>query len=184
MSEPANIQRYTYEEYRNFPDDLRCELIAGQIYDMAPAPSTRHQEIVGKIYHLVRSFLESSGHRCRVFIAPVDVILADDQVVQPDVFLVCDRSKVHERGVFGAPEVVFEILSASTIKKDRTKKMDIYRRYGVLEYFLVDPDNEFIEKHEFLEDRSAQRVYTFESEQTLSIDTIGLEIMAKELFPV
>ncbi|MGC8493495.1 MAG: Uma2 family endonuclease [Syntrophobacteraceae bacterium] len=184
MSEPAKIQRYTYEDYRNFPDDLRCELIDGQIFDMAPAPSTNHQEIAGKIYHLARSFLESSGNNCRVFIAPVDVVLAEDQVVQPDVFLVCDRSKIHERGLFGAPDVVFEILSASTIKKDRTKKLDLYRRYGVSEYFLVDPDNEFIEKHEFLENRSEQRVHTFEGEQTLTIDTVGLEIVAKELFPV
>lgn len=173
---------YTYEDYKDFPDEFRCELIDGRIYDMTPAPSMRHQEIAGELYRIIGNHVKNVGHRCRVFIAPVDVILAQDQVVQPDIFIVCERSKIDKHALVGAPDVVFEILSPSTSKKDRTKKMDLYRRFEVSEYFLVDPENELVEEFMYSEGRYWVKG-SYEGDEVFSIDTISLEIAAKDLFP-
>lgn len=176
-----NQELYTYEDYRSFSDDFRCEIINGQIYDMTPAPSVKHQRTTGKIYRLVGNYLEGKAHHCQVFIAPTDVVLAEDQVVQPDVFLVCDGKKIQDQAVFCAPDVVFEILSPSTWKKDRNKKMKVYRRFGVLEYFLVDPESELVEKYVFSQDRIGF-AESYEGDEVFSIDAVGLELKAKDLF--
>ncbi len=173
---------FTYEDYKHFPDELRCEIIDGRIYDMTPAPTVKHQDIAGKIYHRIMNHLEADNHHCRVFIAATDVILADDKVVQPDVFIVCDKTKIQPHAIIGTPDVIFEVLSPSTSKKDRTKKMKLYRKFGVSEYFLVDPDIEIIEKHAFSEGRIIAGD-AYEGEETFSIDAIGLELTAKDLFP-
>jgi len=176
-----NQASYTYEDYKGFPDDLRCEIINGQISDMTPAPSLRHQEIVLKLGRLLGDYLDTREHPCRVYIAPADVILAEDDVVQPDVFIVCDQSKIRKEGLFGAPDVVFEVLSPATAKKDRSKKSKLYRRFGVLEYFLVDPDIELVEKYVFPQGRIGF-IESYEGDETFSIDTVGLELTAKDLF--
>jgi Uma2 family endonuclease len=173
---------YTYEDYKNFPDEFRCEIIDGRIYDMTPAPSIRHQEIAGELYRIIGNHLRNAGNRCRVFIAPADVILARDQVVQPDIFIVCDRTKIEKHALVGAPDVVFEILSPSTLKKDRTKKMDLYRRFEVSEYFLVDPENEIVEGFVYSEGRYWVKG-SYEGDGVFFIDGIGLEIVAKDVFP-
>jgi Uma2 family endonuclease len=176
-----NQASYTYEDYKGFPDDFRCEIINSEVYDMTPAPSVKHQRVAGKIYRLLGNYLEGKAHRCQFYIAPTDVVLADDQVVQPDVFLVCDEEKVQDKAIFGAPDVVFEVLSAATGKKDRSKKMKLYRRFGVLEYFLVDPDNELVEKYVFSQGQIGF-VESYEGDEAFSIDTIALELAAKDLF--
>jgi Uma2 family endonuclease len=172
---------YTYEDYKGFPDDFRCEIIDGQVFDMTPAPSMRHQEIVLKLGRILADHLDTQAHHCRVYIAPADVILAERDVVQPDVFIVCDQSKIRKEGLFGVPDVVFEVLSAATAKNDRGRKMKLYRRFGVLEYFLVDPDNELLEKYTFSGGKiSFAEIY--EGDEIFSIGTVGLELTAKELF--
>ena len=176
-----NQTSYTYEDYKGFPDDLRCEIINGEVYDMTPAPFVKHQRVAGMIFRLVGNYLEGKGHPCQAFIAPTDVVLADDQVVQPDVFLVCDEKKIQDKAIFGAPDVVFEVLSPATGKKDRSKKMKLYRRFGVLEYFLVDPENELVEKYVFSQGQIGF-VDSYEGDEAFSIDTVGLELTAKDLF--
>ncbi len=178
----AKQNSFTYEDYKHFPDELRCEIIDGLIHDMTPAPSIKHQEISIELSRLILNHLKAEGSRCRAFAAATDVILADDQIVQPDVFIVCDGTKIHPHAIIGAPDVVFEILSPSTRKKDHTKKLKLYRRFGVLEYFLVDSENQFIEKYAFSE-RQIGVAETYEGEDVFSIDTIGLELAAKDLFP-
>jgi len=177
----ANRSSYTYEDYKGFPDDLRCEIINGEVYDMTPAPSVKHQRVAGEVFRLVVNYLKDKGHSCQAFIAPTDVVLADDQVVQPDIFLVCDEKKIQDKAIFGAPDVVFEILSAATGKKDRNKKMKLYRRFGVLEYFLVDPENELVDKYVFSQGRIGI-VESYEGDEAFFIDTIGLELTPKDLF--
>lgn len=138
-------KHYTYRDYLTWPDDFRCELIDGKVYMMTPAPLLMHQEVVGEIFVQVANVLR--GKPCRVFIAPVDVRLpahaeADedgDVVVQPDVFVVCDASKLDRRGVRGAPDWVVEVLSPSTAGKDQIEKRRLYERHGVPEYWLVHP---------------------------------------------
>jgi Uma2 family endonuclease len=181
-TDPAtNRASYTYEDYQDFPDDLRCEIINGEVYDMTPAPSVKHQRVAGEIFRLTGNYLVSKQHPCQSFIAPTDVVLADDQVVQPDVFLVCDEKKIQDKAIFGAPDVVFEVLSTATGKKDRGKKMKLYRRFGVLEYFLVDPENELVEKYVFSQGRIGF-MESCEGDETFSIDTIGFKLTAKDLF--
>jgi Uma2 family endonuclease len=138
-------QRHTYGEYLSWPEDARYELIDGEAYLMAPAPDLAHQDVAGGVFSQIYSQLE--GKACRAFVAPVDVRLpkldeADDQidtVVQPDVLVVCDPSKLDRRGVRGAPDWVLEVLSPSTAGHDQVLKRRIYEQAGVREFWLVHP---------------------------------------------
>ena len=141
-------RRYTYADYRTWPDDERWELIDGVAWNMSPAPSSRHQGILGELYLQVAPRLK--GTLCRVFLAPFDVLLpeTDSQreddipsVVQPDLTVICNVSRITERGCFGAPDWVVEILSPWTLKKDLDAKFALYERSGIREYWLVDPGN-------------------------------------------
>ena len=138
-------KHYTYADYLTWPDDARYELIDGEAFLMAPAPLIEHQEVAGDVYHQLRNQLD--GKPCRPYIAPVDVRLprndeadaAIDTVVQPDVLVVCDPSKIDRRGVRGAPDWVLEVLSPSTAAHDQIAKRRAYERAGVREYWLVHP---------------------------------------------
>ncbi len=136
---------YTYGDYLTWPEDVRYELIDGKAYLMATAPTLEHQDIAGEIYRQLANQLE--GHPCRPFIAPVDVRLpkADeddaqiDTVVQPDVLVVCNETKLDRRGVRGAPDLVIEVISPASAFHDHQRKRAVYERAGVREYWLVDP---------------------------------------------
>ncbi|HHJ39098.1 MAG: hypothetical protein AXA67_11195 [Methylothermaceae bacteria B42] len=140
-----NQTRYTYRDYLTWPEDVRYELIDGKAYLMAPAPTLDHQDIAGEIYRQLGNQL--AGKPCRPYIAPVDVLLPKqdeaneqvDTIVQPDVLVVCDQSKLERRGVRGAPDFVVEVLSPSTAYHDHQRKREVYERAGVKEYWLVDP---------------------------------------------
>ena len=138
---------YTIDDYLALPDDQRVELIDGVIYDMS-APTPPHQLIGGEIYALLREFLLRKKGSCVPFIAPVDVQLDKDNktMVQPDVCVVCDRSKINRARIFGAPDFVVEVLSPSTKMKDILIKMKKYHSAGVREYWMVDPDAETVTK--------------------------------------
>ena len=173
---------YTYEDYLQFPDEIRCEIIGGEIYDMTPAPTTLHQDVVLEIGALLRIRLREMGSPCRVFIAPTDVYFSEKDVVQPDVLIVCDREKILRRGIVEAPDVIFEVLSPSTEVKDRQEKMELYAKSRVKEYFLINPDLRFIEKHVFLEG-GLKRVRIYHGKDTFTIESIGVELTAQDLFP-
>lgn len=173
---------YTYEDYLTFADDFRCEIINGQVYDMTPSPTSAHQRVSGEIYWLIRDHLRKQTHACQVFVAPLDVVIAKDQVVQPDVFVVCDRRKIEKTHISGAPDVVFETASPATSLKDRREKMQLYERSGVAEYFIVDPDAGFIEKYMSIDGKYA-RAGIYAGDAPFCIDTISLELRAKDLFP-
>ncbi len=150
MSSPDPIRRYTVQDYLSWPDDVRCELIHGQVYDMTPTPSLDHQEVVGALYAALRDESARGRHggggSCRVFVAPVDVVLSRDTVVQPDVVVVCDPAKTADRQrVQGAPDLVVEVLSPSTSIKDRREKRALYEAHGVPEYLIVDPAERYAE---------------------------------------
>ncbi|MEQ1637554.1 MAG: Uma2 family endonuclease [Methylococcales bacterium] len=138
-------KRYTYADYLTWPDDVRYELIDGYAYCMSPAPLLAHQDVAGEIYRQVANIL--LGKKCRAFIAPVDVRLSDpnqddasiDNVVQPDVFVVCDPNKLTRRGILGAPDWIVEVLSPSTAGHDQIIKRQLYECHGVREYWLVHP---------------------------------------------
>ena len=137
--------RFTYADYLNLPEESRYEILDGDLL-MSPSPTTVHQGIVKKLTRILGRILEDSGAG-EVFVAPCDVILSETDVVQPDVFFVsAERSTiVKEKGVFGAPSLVIEVLSPATAERDRTVKAKLYARAGVKELWLVDPDSKTIE---------------------------------------
>ena len=143
--------KYTYKEYCSWPDDERWELIDGVAYNMSPAPTSRHQGLSRELLLKFGNFLKASP--CKVFPAPFDVMLPKfpikseetiNTVVQPDISVICDTSKIIESGCLGAPDLIVEILSPSTSKKDLSEKFYLYERVGVKEYWIVDPGNKYI----------------------------------------
>jgi Uma2 family endonuclease len=136
---------YTYADYLKWTIEERLELIKGKIFRMSPAPNRMHQSIsmriIGPLYNLLR------GQSCRVYAAPFDVRLPlkskkDEDiitVVQPDVCVVCDLSKLDDKGCVGAPDIVVEILSPSNNKKELKNKYEVYEESGVKEYWIIYP---------------------------------------------
>ncbi len=159
-------ERYTYSDYASWPEDTRYELIDGVAYAMA-GPNRRHQEIVLELGRQLANALE--GHPCRVYIAPFDVRLpkadeADDRVdtvVQPDLSVFCDRSKLDEKGARGAPDWVIEVLSPPTAAHDQTVKLPVYERAGVRECWLVHPTDRIVTVY-WLTDGAYDRPDVFE----------------------
>jgi Uma2 family endonuclease len=141
----SSTAKYTYKDYLTWDDDERWELISGQLYNMTPAPSRRHQKLSGELFRQFANFL--FGKTCEVYDAPFDVRLpepgeSDDDaqnVVQPDLVVICDPSKLDDHGCKGSPDLVVEILSPSTSRKDLKEKFLLYERAGVKEYWVVDP---------------------------------------------
>lgn len=142
---PQTTARITYKEFAELPDDgKRYELIEGELV-LNPAPVTRHQQIVRKILVLIdRYFTDHGGGE--VFVAPLDVVLAEDVVLEPDLMVVrSDRmSIVRRKNIQGAPNIVIEVLSDGTRRKDEIVKRKLYERFGVDEYWIVDPDSDTV----------------------------------------
>ena len=147
-------KRYTYADYLNWADDKVRELIDGFIKMMSPAAGTIHQEVSIILSANLYNFIKKNRGACKVFHAPFDVRLpqngekADHQiynVVQPDICVVCDLSKIDERGCIGAPDLVVEIQSFSTAKYDLNEKFDLYETSGVREYWVVYPREKGVE---------------------------------------
>lgn len=149
-SRPGPFRRQDYEA---LPDEPRCELIYGSFY-VSPSPSLLHQTILGLLYEALRRVVGSSGGR--VFFAPLDVALAEHTVVQPDLTYVSrERREILGERIEGAPDLLVEILSPGTARRDRGEKLRLYAESGVREYWVVDPAERQIE---FLENREGSFV--------------------------
>ena len=144
--EQPQSEKLTYQDYLNTPDDVRYELIDGELIVMEPAPTTPHQSVSINLSALLWPFVRRHGLG-KVFHAPTDVYLSETNVVQPDVLFVsaARTAIITERNVHGAPDLVVEIASPSTGQRDRGVKLELYARYGVTEYWLADPAAETIE---------------------------------------
>jgi Uma2 family endonuclease len=143
MADLTLPRRATYADYCTFPDDgLRYEILEGAIY-MTPAPSTLHQYASKRLQRMLETALEARGTHL-VFNAPIDVILSDEDVVQPDL-VVAARSQLSTRGVEGPPLLVVEILSPSRPDYDRLTKARRYAAFGIAHYWIVDPDARTVE---------------------------------------
>ncbi len=140
-------KRYSYADYLKWRFDEYVELIQGKIFKMSPAPSRRHQRISSNILtQFLRTFDSKS---CQVYHAPFDVRLVNNKkstsdekiftVVQPDICVICDPSKLDDRGCLGAPDLIVEILSPATRQKDLNEKYQLYEAAGVREYWIVQP---------------------------------------------
>ena len=137
MGEAVPQSTYDWNDYRSWDDDRRWEIVRGEACAMTPAPSVRHQRVQRELtVQLTASFKDRP---CEVFPAPTDVKLSDEDVVQPDISVVCDPEKVKRTHIEGAPTLVIEILSPSTSAFDRTRKLRLYARSGVTEVWLITP---------------------------------------------
>jgi len=174
------MDKYSWEDYRTWPDDECWEIIDGTPYNMSPAPRPRHQNLVINIGAELRSFFK--GKPCKPFIAPIDVKLSDWDIVQPDLIVVCDKDSIKDTHVDGAPSLVIEVLSPSTEKKDRHQKLELYAKAGVKEYWLVQPFPSFIEI--LVLDNGKYRIEQVfdKDEQLISPSFPELKIDLKEIF--
>ncbi len=141
--------KYSYADYAQWPEDERWELIDGVAYAMT-APQRLHQDIVSELCRQVGNYLY--GKSCKFYVAPFDVRLprqdeADakvETVVQPDLSVICDPSKLDKQGCRGAPDWIVEVLSPSTALKDMDTKRSLYQRHGVQEYWIIHPEDRWI----------------------------------------
>jgi Uma2 family endonuclease len=141
-------KQYTYSDYLLWKFEERVELLRGFIRKMSPAPSRRHQTVLQNINKRFLNRLE--GAHCNVYVAPFDVRLPipsakkDTTVVQPDICVVCDESKLDDYGCNGAPDLIVEILSPSNGKHDIDTKFGLYEEAGVKEYWMVEPEEKMV----------------------------------------
>ena len=174
-------QRFAYSDYLTWPDEERWELIDGKAYDMTPAPSTRHQMVTLNLVRLIST--EVRGTACRCFVAPTDVVFSEHDVVQPDVFVVCDRAKITEANIQGAPDLVIEVVSPSTGLKDKREKRHLYEKFGVREYLLVDPALKSVERFALGTDALYGRGDVFGPTEMLPLLSVeGITINLQEVF--
>lgn len=173
---------YTLEDYYALPDDKRVELIDGYFYDMA-SPSAIHQVVAGEVFWRIKDYIRRKKGRCIPFIAPMDVQLdCDDKtMVEPDVLVVCDRSKIINRCIMGAPDFVVEILSQSTRRKDVVTKLEKYSKAGVREYWIVDVKKKRVVTYFFENEDELLSIYGFEDEIPVQIYGEELKINFKEI---
>lgn len=155
---------YSYADYLKWQFDERVELLKGRLFKMSPAPNTRHQRISSKLNRLLGNYISKS--QCDVFTAPFDVRLSVNEdiniskkyrnktkslpdgkimtVVQPDICVICDQEILDEKGCVGAPDLVIEILSPGNSRREMKDKFEIYQEAGIPEYWIIDPEHEFI----------------------------------------
>ena len=175
---------YTYKDYCSWGEDVRCELIDGIPYMLA-APTERHQWVVGNIYTQLMVWLD--GKPCRAYIAPFDVRLfheldeSDKTVVQPDVLVVCDESKLSDgRACRGAPDFVVEVVSQGSVKKDFLTKKEKYEEAGVREYWAID--DEEVYKFELKDGKYGQTVFALSGDLSVDVGVLpGCSISFKSI---
>jgi Uma2 family endonuclease len=135
---------YSYADYLKWDFEEIVELIKGKVFKKAAAPNRKHQEVSMNLSRTLGSFLK--GHRCKVYAAPFDVRLSKDpdfkkidSVIQPDISVICDPSKLDDKGCFGAPDLIVEILSPSNSRVELQNKFELYEEFGVREYWVIHP---------------------------------------------
>lgn len=142
-----NNKVYTYYDYLNFPNDEFVEIIDGKIFAMSPAPSRMHQELIMEISAELRNYIKSNKGQCKVYPAPFDVVLINENenendsknIVQPDISVICDKNKLNDKGCFVSPDMIVKIVSKFNPGNDYVKKLYLYEKYKVKEYWIVNP---------------------------------------------
>lgn len=144
---PDTTKEWTYEDLQLFDEDFYCEILNGELY-MSPSPSKKHQYVLGKIYTLFENFVERNSLG-EIFFAPLDVKLDTKNVVQPDLIFIStgntNYKNTTETIIIGAPDLVLEIVSPYSVRRDYYTKLKTYEKYSIKEYWIVDPANEVVE---------------------------------------
>ncbi len=151
--ERANDGELTLDDYYALPDDRRVELIDGVFYDMV-SPSSMHQMIVSEALFQIKTFIKNNKGKCIPFVSPMDVQLDRDEktMLEPDLFVVCDREKIMEHYIFGAPDLIMEIVSPSSKLNDYVLKLWKYANSGVREYWIIDHKKNLVRTYFFEDD--------------------------------
>ena len=169
--ESAQSKTYTEEDYYNLPEDVRAELIDGQIYYMS-APNRIHQEILMFLSKMIANYIDSKKGTCKVYPAPFAVKLFennDKTIVEPDISVICDPKKQTDRGCDGAPDWIIEIVSPGTASHDYIRKLNLYADAGVVEYRIVDPRSEKIFVYYLTQSEIGADSYTFQDKIKVGI---------------
>jgi Uma2 family endonuclease len=169
-------EKMTAAEFFQMPEETAfVELIDGEI-TMSPSPITSHQEIVGRIYLMLQSMIREGRIGGRVLLSPLDVHLDEYNVVEPDVFWVSGEGSLcqpSEDGYWhGAPDLAVEVISAGSVSRDRVKKLRLYEKHGVREYWIADPAGEYMEVWQRQAERLAH-VGTFTAEESFTSTALG-----------
>lgn len=162
-------QVYTTDDIYALPDGERAELIDGQIYMMG-TPSRIHQKLVGQLSRIIGNYMESNHGSCEIYPAPFAVFIKKDDknYVEPDISVICDKSKLSDRGCEGAPDFIIEIVSPSCRRMDYYKKCTLYAESGVCEYWIVDPEKQRTMIYRY-EDDAAPMIVPFEQDLAVGI---------------
>jgi len=184
-------KRYTYADYLTWMDDVRRELIDGFIHLMS-APVRIHAQISSELHFFIKTFIKKRKGKCQIYHAPFDVRLPKDgykeddkvyDVVQPDICVICDLSKLDDNGCIGAPDLVVEVLSHSTAKYDKDKKFHLYEKFDVREYWIVDPKTKTVNTFLLQPNGKYDSGTIYECNQKAPVHIFEeLEIDLKELF--
>lgn len=186
MSEPAFLPALSYEDYLHLPDDgRRYELVEGDLFVTA-APVPKHQRVVIRLIYALEGWAEATGGG-EVLTAPLDVLLAPNTVVQPDVVVVlaAHADRVSERGIEGAPDLVIEVLSERTRRHDEVVKRHLYDKYGVAEYWVIDRVVEAARVYRRPNGGTLERAeeLTLEAEESLTSPLLaGFSVDLKKIF--
>jgi len=181
--------KYTYKDYLSWANDERWELIEGVPHNMSPSPTRKHQKVVGELFASIHNYLK--GKACEVYSAPFDVRLfaenvSDDDVtnvVQPDIVIVCDPSKLDDKGCKGSPDMIIEVVSPSTLKRDLKEKFYLYEKAGVKEYWIVFPDEKTVLSYYLGEDGKYKRPEVYSEEDNIKFRIFeSFEIELKDIF--
>ena len=173
-------ERFSYADYLTWDDDQRWELIDGQAYCMTPAPTRWHQKWLGNLYLQFANFLQNKP--CEVYIAPFDVRFPDHHddsdediftVVQPDLVVFCDKNRLDDRGAKGAPDLVVEIISPGTSRRDITVKFELYQRHGVREYWILYPNERHLQLYKLAEDNRYGSPQFFGASESVPVPLLG-----------
>lgn len=187
-------KRYTYADYLTWLDNKTRELLDGFVRLMSPAPTLTHAQISGNIFFFMKEHIRNNNGKCQAFSAPFDVRLpkkpdeiADDKiytVVQPDVCIVCDETKLDRRGCLGAPDLIVEIISPSSLKYDLNDKFNLYEAAGVKEYWVVSPEAKSVNVFMLQDNGKYDGGTVYEEEIEIPVKTLpGLILSTTQIFP-
>jgi Uma2 family endonuclease len=179
MANTAKSKIYTYVDYLAYPEGERIEIIEGHIYNMSPAPSRIHQEIITELLFKIRQYIESNNGPCKIYSAPFDVILKNDteeninskNIVQPDISVICDKNKLTEKGCTGSPDMIIEVVSPFNPSSDYVRKLNLYEQFKVREYWIVNPIRKTVLVYVLAKNNQyeAPESYTFKDKIKVSI---------------
>lgn len=181
---PSQKKTYTYEDYLKLPDDRnRYEIINGELVK-TPAPKTIHQGAISNLFYELKDFVRKNSLG-KVYTSPCDVLLGDENIVQPDILFIAKENKkiITEDNIKGSPDLIIEILSPTTAYYDLIEKKELYEKFGIREYWIVDPKKHWIEVYTLKNEKYELFQREEKLERKIKSNLLeGFELRLKEIF--